>query len=326
MRRINLDSFLKQVGARFRENYDDNGAILATNLTRATVRELFAYKVLDTPWANGDLISLDTSPPEGAQSVDWYMIKDVAPAGSSFVAPGGPFPRVDIAGEGHNNRAHTMGCSFGFELSELQGWELQGLGGSLPEGKARAARRFHDADLNDAIMRGVAALGISGMINMPGSLQLQAGVVAGTTADWLDPLVTPNQITDTFEALYSAIYDGSNGKLKPNTCVIPSKVATRLRRQNSLANGDSIITWLRETFPEITKWEIDPRMNTAGLGGTKAMLLYNRDKDMVWALMPQLLRPLPVYIKHQNTEQAFQSRYAGIACPYPTSVALLSGV
>src|SRR5690606_32943933 len=99
--------------------------------------------------------------------------------------------------------------------------------------------RFHDTNLNAAIMAGKAGK-TTGVVNMPGSLQLIAGTADGTTANWKG-VTNPHEITDTFEGVYDAIYSGSKGMLIPNTVVFPTKVMTRLRRQNSLANGDSII-------------------------------------------------------------------------------------
>ena len=319
------DAHLLRTNARLRSTYDDSTAIIASGLTRSTIRTLIEYKVMETPWANGELISLDTSHPEGASSVDWFLEEEGDGGGDGFIAPDGSFPRVDIQGEHQVAIAHTMGCSFGYDLQELLSYEMAGLGGSLPTRKGRAARRYHDRKFNTAVMTGNAKKGITGVLNQPGSYQIQAGVYAGTTGNWTGG-ATPEQVTDTFQVVYDAIFDGSNGTLRPNTAVLPSRVMKVLRRQNSLANGDSIMKWLKETFPEITKWHIDPRMNTAGLGGTSAMLVYNRDKDHLAAITPMWMRPLPIYIKHQKTEQAFMSRFAGLFCPFPGSIALLSGI
>lgn len=324
MQRFNLDSYVKTVDRKFREHYDGNNAFVASSLTRSTIREIFEYKYPETPWAAGELIYIDTGHHEGSTSVGWHEERDVHSPGSTFVAPDAPAPRADIAGEEHLNRAHTMKVAFGFDLQELLEYEMQGLVSDLPGRKARSARRMHDNDLNGAIMSGVPSLSITGVLNQPGSLQLQAGVYAGTTANWV--AATPQEVVDSFEAVYSAIYDGSNGTLTPDTAVFPGKVGRVLRRQNSLANGDSILKWLMDSFPEITKWKVDPRMNAAGLGGSAAMLLYRRDKDHVRAIVPQLLRPMPIFIKGGETEQEFRSRFAGIACPYPTNIAVLSGV
>lgn len=325
MARFRFDAHLKHADRLFRENYDGNNAAIASSLTRSTIRELIEYKYMETPWASGELIYIDTGHHEGATSVDWFEERDVFEPGSTFVADDAPAPMADIAGEQHTNRAHTMKCGFKYDLQELLSYEMQGLSGDLPGSKGRSARRLHDTDFNTAVMSGVPKLSITGVLNQPGSLQLQAGVATGTTADWVGT-ASPQQVVDSFEAVFSAIDDASGGTIKPDTVVFPGKVGRVLRRQNSLANGDSIMKWLVDSFPEITKWKIDPRMNTAGLGGTAAVLAYKRDRDHLRAITPMYLRPMPIFIRGGRTEQEFRSRFAGIFCPFPTSIAVLSGV
>lgn len=322
--RFNFDGYVDNVKRRFRDHYDDNNSVIAGNLTRATLKELIEYKHSPTMWANGDLISLNTGIDEGADSVDWFMMDDEWPDHDGFIGPDGRFPQIDVKGEVNNNKVHEMGCGFSFKLRELSKWQMQGFNVSLPQAKARATRRFHDSKLNRAILLGASSKSITGVINQPGSYQIIAGTYSGTTGTWSGAAAT--QITDTVERTYSAIDDGSQGNLKPNTAVLPTTMRNILRRQNSLANGDSIFNWLKDTFKEITKWEFDPLLNTAGLGGTAAMVMYNRDKDHVSALMPMLLRPLPIFIKHEKTTQNFMSAFAGLECPFPTAIAVLSGI
>ena len=323
--KFDLNKFMDSQERRLRETFDDNTAAIAGRLTRATIAEVFKYRYAATPWANGELITLDSSINPGATSVDWFGQADGGSPMSAFIANDGPIPFVDVRSEQNHNNVHTMATGFKYDAQEIASAEMAGLG-SIVQDKGAAARRWFDQQLNGAILNGVTGAGMHGMLGIPGSHQMIAGTATGTTAAWATT-ATPEQIVGSMEAMFGAIDSvTTDTPVMPNTVVFPSTVAPRLRGQKSVATDTTIKAWLEEQFPEITLWKVDSRMNTAGLGSTAAVLMYNRDKDMVRAIMPLKLTPLPLHIKHQNFEQGFRARYGGIVCPFPKAVAVLSGV
>jgi hypothetical protein len=317
-----FNGFQKAQDAKIRGHFDAGTSAHMNRLLRATLGEVIEFRYAPTLWANEELISFDRSVNEGATSVDWYMESDVATAGDGWLSANAAIPFADISTEPNNNQVHGRLDGYSYTLDEVAQYAFMGLG-SIVQKKARSTKRNWSNRMNAAILSGVAGK-FTGVINDPNSSQLVAGTTAGCTADWVG-VASPDNIVTTLETVRQTFETRTSGNVVPDTVAFPSTIAIALRRQKSLAS-DTIMQWFQAQFPEITKWAFDPRLNTAGAGGTAAMIMYARSSEYLSALVPLDMQPMPIFIKHQVAEQGFRTKYAGLVVPFAGSIAVCSNI
>jgi hypothetical protein len=314
-----IKKIAKDAGDLLARHTDNNGGLYARQLVVATLEELFRYEYRRTPWASGELISISNAMNEGAREVSWFALGDVGSAG--LVADNATdIPVADIQGDMSINKVATIATAVQFSTQDIRSAAMQGLFDISVE-KARAAREAHDRKLDELIRFGDSPLGLAGVCNAPGSF-----VVTATNGNWASS-ATAAQIVSDFTQAYSAIFDGTDGVEEPDTAVLPSAVWTRLSTlQNSVASDITVLEYLKRAFPSITLWRQDAGLNAAGAGSTPAMMLYSREQDRLRALMPMVLRPLPLEQHGLVFKMVFESRFGGIATPRPKSIARLDNI
>jgi len=313
----NLKSYVADAARRMAT--DDAQSVYAQHLVTATLQELFRFQYRQTPWASGELISINSNMDAGAASVAWLTVGDVG--GADFVADNATdLPTSDVEGTLNLNKAHTISTSIQYSTQDLRASSMSGLI-DIAQEKARAARQAHDRKLDEAIRIGNVAKAITGITAAPGSWSVTA-----TTGNW-GTSATAVQIVQDFITAYSVMFDGTQGVEEPDTMVLASSVYVRLATlQNSVASDVPVLGYLKEAFPNITLWKSDAGLNTAGATGGPCMMLYNRDSSKIKALMPLMFQPLPLEQKGLVFKMNFESRFAGLATPFPKSILRLSGV
>ena len=298
---------------------DDAQSVYAQHLVTATLQELFRFSYRNTPWANGELISISSNMDAGAASVAWLMVGDVG--GADFVADNATdLPTSDVQGSLNINKAHTISTSIQYSTQDLRASSMSGLI-DIAQEKARAARQAHDRKVDEAIRLGNVGKGIIGICQAPGSWHVTAA-----TGNW-GTSATAAQIVSDFTVAYSTMFDGTSGVEEPDTMVIASSVYVRLATlQNSVASDKTVLEYLKMAFPAINLWKSDAGLNTAADDGGPCMLLYSRDSSKLKALMPLMFRPLPLEQSGLVYRMAFESRFAGLATPFPKSILSLQGI
>ena len=298
---------------------DDNAAIYARHLVTATLQELFRYEYRRTPWASGELISIATNVDPGAREVSWLAIGDVGTA--DIVADSAnDVPTSDLEGDLTINKAYTIATAIQYSTQDIRQSRMQGLFDIATE-KARSAREAHDRRLDELIRLGDIPRAITGITDVSGSFNVTAATGAWATT------ATAAQIVADFNSAYAAVYTGTTGVEDPDTAVFPSTVWPRISTlQNSTASDASVLEYLKRAYPGITIWRPDAGLDTAGDAGGACVMVYNRDRSRVRAMMPMALRPLPLEQQGLVFKMVFESRYAGLAVPRPRSIAKLSGV
>jgi hypothetical protein len=313
---INYARFVKDAADRMVGHADENQSIWVETLLTHTLSTLFRYQYPATPWATGDLISIDTSPPPGALGVQWTMLGDVG-LFDSVADNADDLPLIDLQGSTQYNKAFTVGGAIAYSEQDLQASEMQGLFNIANE-KGQAARQAYDRTLDNYIRAGSSKNSCLGVTNLAGRKDLP------TTGAWTG--LTPSQICNDVISMFDQVFDGTGGVFTPDTIVLPTSVRSIFKRQNSVAANTSIEKYLMETYPEITKWVYDRGMNTAGRGSTAAAVMYVRDPMVLRALLPEFVRPLAPQQINLVTKIPFKSRYAGIACTNPGTVCTMFGI
>jgi hypothetical protein len=313
---MDLNTYVKDSADRMVGHADQNQSIWVENLLTHTLAELFRYKYPATPWANGDLITIDTSAPPGANGIQWEMMGDVGQF-ASVADDAEDLPQVDLQGSTQYNKAFSIAAFIKYTEQQMQASEMQG-NFNIANEKGQAARRAYDRTLNGYIRVGNAATSTLGVTNLAGRKDIP------TTGAWSG--LSPSQIVADFTSAFSQVFDGTAGVFTPDSVVFPTSARSILKEQNSVATNVSIEKFLMETFPEITKWTYDYGMNTSGRGSTAAMVMYVREPGVLRALLPEFMRPLTVQAQGLGWKVPFKSRYAGILCTNPGTICTLFGI
>lgn len=313
---MDLNRYVQDAAHRIVGRGDDNQGLYVQSLLTHTLNQVFQYKYRKTPFANGDLITIDTSADPGSDRVGWMML-GAAGKFATVADNGDDMPQIDLKGGYTSNKACTVAGFIEYTEQDLQAAAMQKLFNVATE-KGTAARRAYDLTLDKYIAVENAEGDLPGLCKLPGRADVPVAAAWST--------LTPVEICDAFAEIYGLVYDGTEGTIEPDTVVMPTSLRALFKRQNSVAANTSIEGFLMETYPEITKWIYNSVMNTAGRDGATCLLMYNREVESCGALVPEFMRPLQPQPHNLCWRIPFKSRYAGLRANYPGSVTTLYGV
>lgn len=297
---------------------DSNNAAFARHLVQETLRELFRQEYTQTKWASGELLPINTSVNEGAREFSYFELGQAGKA--SIVADNATdIPSATVTGDLTLQKVHTVATSFEYSTQDVRQAKLQGLFDMATE-KAAACREVHDQEVNSLIRVGDANKGLEGFTNHTGII-----VQTAVTGTWSG--ATAAQIVSDFSTAASFIRTNSNGVENPTAAVFPVAIWTRISTlQNSVASDISVLDYLKKAWPEISTWTWDDGMVTAGVGGTPAVMIYDRNPRKARAVMPMILRPMAPEQHGLTFRVVMESRFGGVITPRPLSALRLDGV
>lgn len=253
----------------------------------------------------------------GASSVNYRQFNRVGKA--RFVANNAKdLPRVDVTGKEFIRPVRTIGDSYGYNLIELR--EAAMAGRSLNAMKATAARRAHEELLDFVACFGSPDDGIvDGFLNNSSVPTTGAGATFET--------LTADQIISVIALSMERIQVATLGVEKPNALLFPESSYIYLASTpRSSVSDTTILKFIKENFPGITICEPWYRLETAGAGATKRMVLYNLSAEKLQQEIASEFEQLPVQEKGLEFEIPCISRTAGTALYYPKAVDFTDGI
>lgn len=314
-----VDAMLDSQGHKLRN--DATGGIFLERLVRGGINTVFRHEFPRRKWLNDGLIPIDMSLSDGATSWDAQSIEAVGQA-ALISDDASDVPMADIRGKSEVRPIHIYGIGYRYNRREMRTARLQGRFDISTE-RAVAAREGHDNKMDEVLFRGDSDVGTKGIINTPGILQETAN-----TGTWNS--ATAAQIIEDFGLAFETIPNDTEGVEEANTVVMPIDLYGRLMRLPASLAGDAnytVMRWLRENYPQITRWEKDPRMSTGDLAGTgKSVLMYDRSPSRIRAMMPMRMRPTTPEQRGLGWSVLFETMYGGLYIQRPKSVLNLSGV
>ena len=195
--------------------------------------------------------------------------------------------------------------------------------------QANAAARAVMQLENTTLLYGYAPLNIFGWFNQP---NIPTGVVPanGIGGSTLFVDKTPDQIIADFGSLINSITINTKEVEMANTVVMSTTTKTYLKSTpRSNLSDTSILEWLQGAYadqipPE--NWLTLVELETAGPGGSRMMIAYNKNPDKIEAIIPQPLEQLPTETNGIVWKQRLHERIGGVICPYPLSNNFLTGM
>lgn len=269
------------------------------------------------------LLPVSTEQDPGAEHIIWRSFDAVGTA--KLVSDyANDYPRVDIGGEEHTSPIKEIGASYGYSVKEIRRAQKAGI--SLDAKKAVACRRAIDEKQDAIAWKGDAKGKLPGFINHPGITEyVPAMNAAGTSRYWADK--TADEIVADFAGLISAAPESTNGIENPDTVIVPLSLYNKLQNTPYGSNRDkTILGFIRENYPQITRIEWVQDLVGAGAGNTNRVMAYARDPLKVEVQIPQRFEQMPPQLTGKVYDIICSQSTGGTLVYYPQSVVFADGL
>lgn len=228
-------------------------------------------------------------------------------------------PRVDISGNEFTRPVREIEASYGYTVKEVKSASMANK--DLNPRRASACRRAIERESDEIAAIGSPLHGIA------------TGALNDTvpTADSADDEWTTPQDADTIIAEVSAMWQGIiNDTLEvetADTLLLPGRewayIATTPR---SATSDTTILSFIRNSFPDLTTIEPWYRLITAGSGGVRRGMMYRRSPDVLQQEVPNDFEQLPVQPDGLQFVVNCMASTAGTAIYYPKAIRYLDGI
>lgn len=234
------------------------------------------------------------------------------------------FPRADIGGIEHSSPVKDLGVSYGYSIKEIR--RAQKAGVALDAKRAEAARRAIDEKQDTIAWKGDAKSGLPGFWNHEGITEYTAAMNAGgTSRAWADK--TADEILADFAGLITTAPESTNGIEQPDTVILPLSLYNKLMTTPYGTNRDkTIMGFIRDNFPQITRIDWVADLATAGAGGTSRVVAYARDPLKVEVQIPQRFEQMPPQLDGMVYDICCLQSTGGTLVYYPMSVVFCDGL
>jgi len=233
-------------------------------------------------------------------------------------------PRVDVYGVEASVKVKRIGDSYGYDRDEIRRSQMAGK--SLDQRRANAARRASDEKINSIAWNGDSDYNMIGFIDYPGITEYTVPADGtSTTKTWSTK--TPDQIVRDVSDMITAVIDATNGIEIPNTLLLPiDQYMILVNTRMTDGNDKTILTYIMENNPFLTKIDWLTELKTAGASSTARMMVYPNDSDHVTLEIPMPYSQLSPQQKGYGFEILTETKCAGVIIYYPLSVAYGDGI
>jgi len=254
-----------------------------------------------------------------------YRQYDMVGAAQFIANYGTDFKIVDISGKEFSANIEPIGDSYEYSFQDLRAAQMAGL--NLEQRRANAATRAMLQKENAIAFFGAPEKDISGFFtntNVPQAIVPNDGVGASTLFANKDS----DQIIRDVSKLINDITVNTKEVERANTVLFPTSIWTFLKSTPRSSQSDtSIATWLMDNFrDQISTWATLVELETAGPGGTKMMVAYDKNPDKLDLQIPQPMEQLPVFTDGVIWKVRYHERIGGVVFYYPLSCNMAYGI
>lgn len=280
------------------------------------------YEIKHREFVAFSIFSVNTEIASGSETVEWTYFDEVGTA-KVIADYSSDFPRVDILAKKATAKIRGLGNSYGYTIPEIR--RAQRAGVQLETKRASAARKFHDIAHDVIAWKGDANFGLQGFLNYPGTTEVVLAAGASTSKTFA--LKTPDEIIKDFGALISGVKTLTANRIIPDTICMPQEQYDLLERTRLSANLEkSLLTYLKETFKDITMWKAVYELDKAGAGATDRIYCFNRSADQMEYGMPQAFEQMEPEKNGMEYVTLCHSESAGMMLYYPMAVCWADGI
>lgn len=301
--------------------YDAQTLAISAQQLEYVMGEVYEEEFPELRMANGEIIPIDTTVPEGAETYTYYLYSATGVARFSSAYSSRTSPRATISGAKLSGNVENMEGSYGYTARDLRNAAFANL--PLDSMLAVAERRAHMELLNTTGLWGREDLGLPGFINHP-----NVSHVTPINGDW--STATIDEIIADVVALATNAQVISFGMRRSNVIQLPleSDLILRTRRLGSGDGGMTIMSFL-ETALRGVSFEVLNELapeNSDGHLTEATAVAYTRDKKLASLIVPMPYRQYPVQQHGLNFEVPTESSTGGVKMPEPMAVTVMEGL
>lgn len=308
-------------------------AALASNIAREleyVYTQLILQEHPDKPFAEGQIIPIDTRPGPGAETYVYYEMGGTAIAVVLNTYADSELPEVGLFARKHIGNIESMGNAWGYNVQDLQAAAISPTTGNLLTEKPRLAKIGHLQAWNDKGLFGDSEYDWNGFLNHPNVPQIAAGATK-----WNGPFTDQNDIDDVLndvDALINVPVDLTNNMHKPNRLLVPLRVFTKWRFQRyafTATSDKTMLQYLETAHPDVDigfLLECDSAKSGGATSVSRAIAYTGGNQDIV-----ALVRPMD-YTQHEGQWHGLrfkvptQSRFGGTKWSQPLTAAVATGI
>lgn len=280
-----------------------------------------AYEVKHKALVALEIFAVDFEVPSGTETIEWRYIDEVG-AAKIIADYAKDFPRVELFAKKRTATVRGLGNSYGYTTPEIR--RTQRAGVPLDAKKATAARKFHDVSHDTIAWRGDATFGLQGFIGYPGNSEVV--LPNGTGGSKLWSAKTTDEIIKDFRLMMSSGRSITAGRETYNTFLASPDLFDILEGTRLAVDSEkTILTYLKETYSDITLWKAVFELDGVGAGATDRVYLFNRDAEHVQYVIPQVFEQMPPERQGMEYVTVCHSESGGIKEYYPLAVLFADG-
>ncbi len=304
-----------------RGRYDAQTLAISARQLEHVMSEVYEEEFPNLRMANGEIIPIDSSVPEGAETFTYYLYSAIGVARFSSAYSSKTSPRATITGARVSGNVENMEGSYGYTARDLRNAAFASL--PLDSMLAVAERRSHMELLNKTGLWGREDLGLPGFLNHPNITH-----VSPPNGDWetatVDEIIADvNLAIDTAELI-------SFGMRQSNVLLLPRErmLLIKTRRLGAGDGGMTILKFLQEAHPGVSFEvlnELAPDNSDDNLDDMTAVA-FTRDARLASLVVPMPYRQYPVQQSGLNFEVPTESSTGGVKMPEPMIVTRMGGI
>jgi len=234
------------------------------------------------------------------------------------------FPRVDVYGTQNTVKIKGLGASYGYSIKEIR--SARRAGKNLNARRIETARRAVEQKMNNIAWSGDSDYNIQGLIDYPGITEYTVPA-DGTASSKLWSAKTPDQIVRDVTGLVSAVIAPTNGLEEPDTLLLPIEQYEYIANARMTDGNDkTIMTYILENNPHISRIEWLNELDGAGVGGTDRMMVYPMDERNLTFEIPQMFEMFDADKEGMTYKVPCHAETAGVIVYYPASIAYGDGI
>jgi len=263
------------------------------------------------------LIPVNFNTPQGAEAITYYQYDQVGVA--KIVANyAKDFPRVSVKGKKFTSPVEPLGDSYAYTVNDIKAAAMANL--NLEQREANAAKRAMMQLENKLAFFGDGTTGIPGFlsnVNVPETAVVADG--SGASTLWINK--SPDQILRDVNDMIGNINTITKGVEIANTVLLPLSSWNLIKRLRvSPLDKTTVLQALKEENPEITMWDYLNELETAGPGGEKEMVAYDRTPDALTLEIPWEFEQFPPQLEALEYVVYCFEKCGGTIVYYPLSI------
>lgn len=261
--------------------------------------------------------------PRGTETIT-YKQYDMVGVAKIIANYANDLPRVSLTAKKFTSPVKRLGASYAFSIDDIDAAAMAGI--PLDQMEAMAAKRAIDQKENQIAYFGDTSTGLPGFFtnpNIPTGTVDADGVGASPLWDNKDPELIIRDVNQ----LINDIKTNSLGVELPNTVLFPVTAMAKLASSpiSAAVPNTTILDFLKKVHPYITLWDELNELETAGSGGTRMMVAYDRNPMTLRMPIPADFQVFPAQEKGLEFEIPVSEKVGGTIVSYPLACNFLDG-